>query len=43
MASRFASTTSEEITQINGEAALENIKEATKFGLALFKSNGSSF
>ena len=43
MASRFASVTSEGITQINDEAVLENTKKATKFGLAVFKGNGLSF
>ena len=43
MASRFASVTSEEITQINDEAVRENTKKATKFGLAVFKANGLSF
>ena len=43
MASRFASVTSEEITQINDEVAPENTKKATKFGLAVFKGNGLSF
>ena len=43
MASRFASVTSEEITQINDEAVPENTKKAAKFGLAVFKGNGSSF
>ena len=43
MASRFASVTSEEITQINDEAVPENTKKATKFGLAVFKGNGLSF
>ena len=43
MASRFASLTSEEITQINDEAVPENTKKATKFGLAVFKGNGSAF
>ena len=43
MASRFASVTSEEITQIKDEAVTENTKKATKFGLAVFKSNGLSF
>ena len=37
MASRFASVTSEEFTQINNEAVPENTKKATKFGLAVFK------
>ena len=37
MASRFASVTSEDITQINDEAVLENTKKATKFGLACLK------
>ena len=37
MASRFASVTSEEITQINDEAVPENTKKATKFDLALLK------
>ena len=36
MASRFASVTSEEITQINDEAVPENTKKATKFGFAVF-------
>jgi len=40
MASRFASVTSEEITQINDEAVPENTKKATKFGLAVFEGNG---
>ena len=39
MASRFASVSSEEITQINDEAVPENTKRATKFGLAVFKGN----
>ena len=44
MASRFASVTNEEITQINDEAVPENTNlKATKFGLALFKGNGLSF
>ena len=43
MASRFSSVTSEEITQINDEAVSENTKNATKFGLAVFKGNGLSF
>ena len=43
MASRFASVTSEEITQINDEAVPENTKKATKFGLAVFEGNGLSF
>ena len=43
MASRFASVTSEEITQINDEAVPENTKKATKLGLAVFKGNGLSF
>ena len=43
MASRFASVTSEEFTQINNEAVPENTKKATKFGLAVFKGNGLSF
>ena len=43
MASRFASVTSEEITQINDEAVPENTKKATKFGFAVFKGNGLSF
>ena len=43
MASRFASVTSEEITQINDEAVSENTKNATKFVLAVFKGNGLSF
>ena len=41
MASRFASMTSEEITQINDETVPEN-EEVTKFGLAVFKGNGLS-
>ena len=40
MASRFV--TSEEITQINEEAVLENTKKAT-IALAVFKGNGLSF
>ena len=40
MASRFASVTSEEITQINNEAVPENTKKATKFGLPVFKGYG---
>ena len=43
MASRFASVTNEEITQINDKAVPENTKKATKFGLAVFKGNGLSF
>ena len=43
MASRFASVTSEEIIQINEEAVPENTKEATSFGLAVFKGNGLCF
>ena len=43
MASRFASVTSEEITQINDEAVPENTEKATKLCLAVFKSNGLSF
>ena len=43
MASRFASVTSKEITQINNEGVLENTKKATKFGLAVIKGNGLSF
>ena len=43
MASQFASVTSEEITQIKDEAGTENTKKATKFGLAVFKSNRLSF
>ena len=43
MASRFASVTSEEITQIKDEAVPENTKKATKFGLAVFKGNGLGF
>ena len=31
------------ITQINDEAVPENTKKATKFSLAVFKSNGLSF
>ena len=41
MTSRFASMTSEEITQINDETVPEN-EEVTKFGLAVFKGNGLS-
>ena len=37
MAVRFATVTSEEITQINDEAVPENTEKATKFGLAAFK------
>ena len=40
MASRLASVTSEEITQINDEAVPENPKKETKFGLAVFQGNG---
>ena len=43
MAFRFASVTSEEITQINDGAVPGNTKKATKFGLAVFKGNGLSF
>ena len=43
MAYRFASVTSEEITQINDKAVPENTKKATKFGLAVFKGNGLRF
>ena len=44
MVSRFASRTSEEITQINNEAVPENTsKKVIKFGLAVFKGNGLSF
>ena len=43
MASRFASVTSEEITQINNEGVPENTKKASKFGLAVIKGNGLSF
>ena len=43
MASGFASVTSEEITQINDEAVSENTKNATKFGLTVFKGTGLSF
>ena len=43
MVSRFASVTSEEITQINDEVVPENTKKATKFGSAVFKGNGLSF
>lgn len=44
MVSWFASMTSEECTEIiNDEAVPENIKKATKFGLAVFKGNGLSF
>ena len=43
MASRFASVTSEEITQTNDEAVPENTKKATKSGLAVFEGNGLSF
>ena len=43
MASRFASVTSEEITQINEEAVSENTKKANKLDLAVFKGNGLSF
>ena len=43
MASRFASMTSEEITQINDKAVPENTKKATKLGLAVFKGSGLSF
>ena len=45
MASRFASVTSEEITQINDEAVPESTKKPTKFGLAVtvFEGNGLSF
>ena len=43
MASRFATVTSEEITQIKDEAVPENTKKATKFGLVVFKGNGLSF
>ena len=39
----FSSVTSEEIIQINNEAVSENTKKATKFGLAVFKGNGSCF
>ena len=41
--SRFASVTSEQITQMNDEAVPENAKEATKFGLAVFKGNGVTY
>ena len=37
MASRVASVTTEEITQIKDEAVPENTKKATKFGLACLK------
>ena len=45
LASRFASVTSEEITQINDEAVPESTKKPTKFGLAVtvFEGNGLSF
>ena len=43
MAARFASVTSEEITQINDEAVHENTNKVTKFGLVVFESNGLSF
>ena len=43
MASRFASVTSEEITQINDGAVPENTKKVTKFGLDEFEDNGLSF
>ena len=45
MAPRFASVTSEEITQINDEAVPESTKKPTKFGLAVtvFEGNGLSF
>jgi len=43
MASRFATVTSEEVTQINDKAVPENTKKATKYGLAMFEGNGLSF
>jgi len=43
MASWFAPVTSEEIIQINDEAVPENTKNATKFGLAVFKGNSLCF
>ena len=53
MAVRFASVTSEEITQINEEAVPENTEKATKFGLKVMvwvfnpefidKNNGKGF
>ena len=43
MASRFASVTKDEITQINDEAVPESTKKPTKFGLAVFEGNGLSF
>ena len=43
MASRFASVTNDEITQINDEAVPESTKKPTKFDLAVFEGNGLSF